>query len=262
MGLLKSITAYLILVLLMLSGAMAQPGSAQAQKVDEFGNIRADDAMARLDFFAKALAESPNARGYILGYSQKDFPVGLFLRGLYGYRDYLVNSRGIPPGRIEVVAGGNKDKITTEMWVVPQGASPPRPDSELTVSSTAPLRFDTVYPDCPSEFSIHLEELDDYLRFYTEALRRNPNARSQVIVYPGKRSSFSKAEKMARDIRGLLIKKYGMNAARVVAKARNRRRECSEIELWIVPARTVPARDTHNNGMHPTPSTLPLMYIE
>jgi hypothetical protein len=39
--------------------------------------------------------------------------VGLLLRGLYGYRDYLVKKRGIVPGRIEVVAGGNKDKITT-----------------------------------------------------------------------------------------------------------------------------------------------------
>src|SRR5215208_4439275 len=113
MGFLKSITACLILVVPVPGGAMAQPVSARAQKVDAFGDLRADDAMARLDFFAKALAESPDARGYILGYSQKDFHAGLFLRGLYGYREYLVNSRGIPPGRIEVVAGGNKDKITT-----------------------------------------------------------------------------------------------------------------------------------------------------
>jgi hypothetical protein len=230
--------------------------------MDEFGDMKADDEMARLDYFAKALAESPRARGYIIRYGRKDYPVGSFLRGLYGYRDYLVNSRGIPPGRIEVVAGGNKDKITTELWLVPEGASTPKPDSELTVSTTAPLRFDTVYPDCPSEFSIYLEEFDDYLRFYAEALRENPNAGSRIIGYPGRRGSLSKAERMARDTRKLLMKKYNISAARVVAKARNSRRECSEIELWIVPGSAVPARGTHNNGTHPTRDTLPVKFLQ
>lgn len=237
----------------MASGSLAQPVGAQARKVDEFGNIRADDAMARLDHFAKVLADAPNARGYLIGYSRNRYPVGLFLRGLYGYRDYLINSRGIVPGRIEVVAGGDRDKIMTELWLVPEDASPPKPDSEFTVSPTGLIRFDTVYPDCPSEFSIHLEELDDYLRFYAEALRDNPNARSSIIVYPGKRSRLNKAEKRARDTRKQLLKKYNISAARVVAKAMNRRRECSEIELWIVPASAVPAGATHNNGLHPTP---------
>ena len=243
----------------MAGGSLAQPVSAQTQKVDEFGDIRADDATARLDHFAKVLADAPHARVYLIGYSRKGYPVGLFLRGLYGYRDYLIKSLGVVPGRIEVIAGGNRDEITTELWLVPEGASTPKPESTLMISPTAPLRFDTVYPDCPSEFSIHLEELDDYLKFYAEALRNNQNARSSIIVYPGKRNRLSKAEKMARDTRRLLIKKYNISAARVVAKARNRRRECSEIELWIVPASAVPAGATHNNDMHPTRDTLPVM---
>ena len=252
MKFLKSISTCLPLLALMVGGALAQPVNAQAQKLAEFGNIRADDEMAYLDLLAKALTESPNAHGYVIRYNRRDFPLGLFLRGLYGYRDYLVKSRGIELGRVVVVAGGNKNKITTELWLVPEGTPTPKPDSELAVAPTASLRFDTVYPDCASEFSIHLEELDDYLRFYAEALRGNPNARSRIIVYPGKRSRLSKAKKMAQDTRSLLITKYNVGAERIVAKARGGRRECSEIELWIVSAGAVPARATHNNGMHPT----------
>jgi hypothetical protein len=86
---LQSTSTYLTLFALMICGALAQPVNAQAQKVAEFGNIRADDEMAYLDLMAKALTESQNARGYVIRYSERDFPVGLFLRGLYGYRDYL-----------------------------------------------------------------------------------------------------------------------------------------------------------------------------
>jgi hypothetical protein len=49
-------------------------------------------------------------------------------------RPLLVNSCGIEPGRIVVIAGGNKDKITTKLWLVPEGGSTPKPDSELTIS--------------------------------------------------------------------------------------------------------------------------------
>lgn len=256
---LKTVSTHLLLFVLMTGGASARPVGSQSQKVDEYGNIRADDEMARLDLFAQALGESPNARGYVIRYGRKGFPAGSLLRGLYGSRNYLINSRGIAPGRLEVIAGGNKDKIRTELWLVPEGAPTPRPDSELTVSPTAPLRFDTAYPDCPSEFSISLEELDDYLRFYAEALRGNPNSRSRVIVYPGRRSRLSKAEGMARDTRRSLIRKYEVSAARVTAEARNRRRECSEIELWIVPAGVVPAKAARHDGTHPTASSAALI---
>lgn len=241
---LQSAATPLVLFALMMGGASAQPIGAQARKLAEFGNISAEGEMACLDRLAQALAETPDARAYLIRYSGRDFPVGLFLRGLYGYRDYLVKSRGIEPGRISVVAGGNKDKIKTELWLVPGGAAAPEADSKLTFFATTALKFDAFFPDCPSEVSIHLEELNDHLRLYAEALRGNPNAGSRIVVYPGGRGGLRQAEKTARDTRTLLIKKYGVSAARIVAQARKRRRRCSEIELWVVPAGRVAATAT------------------
>jgi len=249
---LSSFSILLVLFSLSLGTAFAQPINVQAQKVAEFGNIGADNESAHLDLLVNSLNESPNARGGVIGYSQQHFPPGAFLRRLYGYRHYLVNSRGIDPNRLLIVKGGNRDRITTELWLVPEGISVPTPSSEFTFSVTEALRFDTAYPDCLSEVSITLEEFDDHLRFYAEALRANPNARSRIIVYPGQRSSLRRATEMAQNTRRLLIRQYQISAERIMAQARSRRRECSEIELWVVPAGTFPARATHNIGMQRT----------
>jgi len=250
---LKSITTHLILFTLIISGAVAQSADAQARKVYEFSNTHADNAMAYLEVLAKALSESPKARGYIIGYSEKNSSPGLLLRKLYGYRNYLINNRGIEPGRILVITGGNRDGAATELWLAPDGASAPEPISELKIAPQSPLEFDTAYPDCASEFSIYLEELEDSLRFYAQALRENPNTRSRIIVYPGQRSRLSRAAKIARDTRSSLIRNHGISADRIVAQARNRRRECTEVELWIVPVGTVPPMATHNNLFNQTP---------
>jgi len=39
----------------------------------------------------------------------------------------LVSTRGIDASRIAVVNGGVRDVDTFELWVVPKGATPPRP---------------------------------------------------------------------------------------------------------------------------------------
>ncbi|MCA1567690.1 MAG: hypothetical protein LC803_19005 [Acidobacteria bacterium] len=249
---LHSFPILFILFGLTFGNASAQPSNARTQKVTEFGNIGADNEMAYLELLVKSLNESPNARGCIIGYSPQRFPPGLFLRKLYGYQNYLVNSRGIDPRRIIIVRGGIRDRITTELWLVPERVAVPTLGSEFTFTSSEPLRFDTAYPDCPSQVSITLEELDDHLRFYAEALRVHPNIRSRIIVYPGRRSNLRRAAEMALNTRRLLIRQYRIDAWRIMARARNRHRECSEIELWIVPAGTVSARATHNIGRQRT----------
>jgi hypothetical protein len=212
-------------------GAFAQSTTiAQTQKLIEIPDTHADNEMAYLDLLAEALRKKQDLRGYVIAYSKPGLPPGDLLMRLYGYRDYLVNMRGVEPERINVIAGGTKDRLYTELWVVSEAADGPKADSEMRVPKS-PLRFDVVYPDCPPEMTVHLFELKDSLKFYAQALEENRDARARIIVYSGKRLN---ARRMAKEVK-VLLQKGGINEARIVTTASVRHRRCSEIELWLMP---------------------------
>jgi hypothetical protein len=249
----KPTVTHITLAVLMLGSVLAQSVNiASAQKLNEFSDTSADNEMAYLDLLAAALGKAPNARGHIIGYTEQRVPPGSYLRRIFGYRDYLVNMRGIDSARIEVIAGGNGDKISTELWLVLDGASVPGPVTELKVAPKSPLLFDVAYPDCPPEMTTHLYALEDSIKFYAEALGRNPQTQGWVIVYPGQRSRSSKAARIVREARNRL-KDYDVSTDRIVTRTRKQRRKCIEVELWIVPSGTVPPMATPNNSFNPTP---------
>ena len=134
--------AGLVLWLACLLGAAAPAVEAQAQwtaagesdplagktrKLDDYGKIGHCDESARLDNFAITLQNEPGAKGYLLVYTgRNDMPAwreGILNRAA----DYLVNTRGITQGRVVSVNGGTRERDTYELWLVPQGAEPPRP---------------------------------------------------------------------------------------------------------------------------------------
>jgi hypothetical protein len=41
--------------------------------------------------------------------------------------DYLVNSRGFDQHRIVTLVGPVRDQLDVELWITPQGATPPNP---------------------------------------------------------------------------------------------------------------------------------------
>src|SRR5512147_1822146 len=91
-------------------------------KIDQFGNINAEDAMARLDRFALELQSHPESRGIIVASNSigRNVPPGTFLRLAYGYQNYLVKSRGVPAERISVVEGERKRETRFELWTLPR----------------------------------------------------------------------------------------------------------------------------------------------
>jgi len=93
---------------------------AVARKFDEYGNIRFNDEKARLDNFAIALQNEPGSRGAIVGYGSCDEEGQ---KRAQRAKDYLVNTRGIDAGRIDVIDGGCLPELQVQLWIVPQGAS-------------------------------------------------------------------------------------------------------------------------------------------
>src|SRR4030095_14394988 len=108
----------LISLVMVLSGVLtAQAQTTSAVKLDEFGDMKADDTQARLDLFASALTKDRSLQGFIVAYRQPSWPLGLFRRGVGGYVDYLVNKRGVSSDRLKVVENGLVGKFKCQLWL-------------------------------------------------------------------------------------------------------------------------------------------------
>jgi hypothetical protein len=105
----------------------AVPAPPNPTKFDEIGEISRDDEKARLDVFAIELQNSPGAQGYIIGYGGRNKRFGTGQQRAARARDYVVTTRGIDASRIVVLDGGTHDTGSTQLWIVPTGATPPRP---------------------------------------------------------------------------------------------------------------------------------------
>jgi hypothetical protein len=112
----------------------------ESRKFDEYGNIKRNDEKARLDNFANELQADPGAQGYIVGYGGRTSRPGEGQARADRAKDYLVNSRGIDAGRLVTIDGGYREEPTTELWLVPSGATPPTASPTVDASEVKPAR--------------------------------------------------------------------------------------------------------------------------
>jgi hypothetical protein len=108
-----------------------KPPPAQPVKFDEYGNIRFNDEKARLDNYAIQLQNQPGSTATIIAYGSCE---GEAQTRADRAKDYLVNTRGIEAGRITTVDGGCRSDLTVQLWIVPQGATAPTPDTTNAIS--------------------------------------------------------------------------------------------------------------------------------
>ena len=96
-------------------------------RFDEFGDISRNDEKARLDNFAISLQNDPTATAYVIVYPGRTGKRGEVQQHAGRIIDYLVNSRGLDKSRIVTLVGPAKDELRVELWIAPQGATPPNP---------------------------------------------------------------------------------------------------------------------------------------
>jgi hypothetical protein len=94
---------------------------------DGYLDIARNDEKARLDNFGIELQNDPTATGYVVVYpgrkSRRREVQDHFGRVI----EYIVTSRQIDKSRIRTIEGPKKDELHVELWIVPQGATPPNP---------------------------------------------------------------------------------------------------------------------------------------
>jgi len=99
----------------------------RCRKFDEFPDISRNDEKARLDNFGIELQTDPTSTAYVVvspGRSSRSSDVQRHTTRIV---EYLVNSRGIDARRIVTLVGPAKDELLVDLWVCPQGATPPNP---------------------------------------------------------------------------------------------------------------------------------------
>lgn len=100
---------------------------AKCRKFDEFPAISRNDEKARLDNFGIELQNDPTSTAYVVVSPGRSRRPGDVQRHTTRIVEYLVNSRGIDARRIVTLVGTARDELLVELWVCPQGATPPNP---------------------------------------------------------------------------------------------------------------------------------------
>lgn len=223
-----------------LAFVVSGPGKSQqrkstAIKFDELQGLITDDIQARLDLFATELGKDQHLRGFVVGYRREGLLPGSFLRELHGFRDYLVNKRGVLPDQVTVINGGVKDQPKTELWLTPAEQSLSVNAEIVALDKLTQFDHLTMGPDCESEYSLVLEQPSDAVRFFGEALRGNPTTKGSVIVHPSKDVSSTRAVELAAAARKSLTNEYGAAADRISTSI-ELRRPCASIGFWFAPA--------------------------
>lgn len=99
----------------------------EGRRFDEFPDIARNDEKARLDNFAIEMQNDPSATAYVIVYPGKTGKRGEVQEHSGRVVDYLVNSRGLDQRRIVTLVGPKRDQLHVELWLTPQGATPPNP---------------------------------------------------------------------------------------------------------------------------------------
>ena len=98
------------------------------------------DHTALMDGFALLLEKEPNLRGYMIAYDGRRDRAGTAFRFAESYRAYLYDTSliGINPNvntsessRVVILRGGRRKDRSVELWIVPPGASAPKPTRDV-----------------------------------------------------------------------------------------------------------------------------------
>lgn len=104
---------------------LIMPIIADISMFDSYGRLSLNDERARLDNFANQLIHTKNGIGYIIIYGGRRVRIGEVQRRGESAKNYLLNRRQIAAKRIVLIDGGYRDEATTELWIIPQGLTPP-----------------------------------------------------------------------------------------------------------------------------------------
>src|SRR5262245_14774460 len=123
-------------IVLVMAGGLIGTTPDKLRQFDEFGDLNCEDEYARLDNLALQLRNEPNAKAVIIFYGGRRLRGRLAKRADAAARaarlkPYLVERRGIPAQRVDVIDGGYKEEFQIQFWVIPIEVQMPLADQTI-----------------------------------------------------------------------------------------------------------------------------------
>jgi hypothetical protein len=115
-----------------------KPPPVECRPFDEFSSVAFDDDKARLDNLAIGLQNEPASQAYVIVYAGRRSRAGQAERLGQRSIDYLTAQRGLDARRVTIINGGYRETDYFEIWVCPQGATPPQPRPTVSASEVQP----------------------------------------------------------------------------------------------------------------------------
>lgn len=109
-----------------------------AEKLSAFGAVGSEYEMVNLDALEISLQNQPTAEAYILIYAGRKSKSTETAAAIKRIRKYLVERRRVDNNRLKFIDGGRKEKSIRELWIVPEGATPPTPAPTIKTAKVPP----------------------------------------------------------------------------------------------------------------------------
>lgn len=108
-------------------------------KFDQYGALSFEDERARLDNFAIQLKNQPGSQAHIIAYAGREDTAGDVETRLSRTKNYLVLDRGLELERVVIENGGKHDELTVELYIIPTGFAPPKPQPSVPADEAEKL---------------------------------------------------------------------------------------------------------------------------
>lgn len=233
-----------------------QDDEKEARKVEEFAGVAGCDHGARLDYFAVELEKEPQSTGYVICYGPAGEGNGSGKFRCDISKDYLVNTRGLLPERIETVYGGRYEDFkmsAVELWIVPPGAEPPTPQKyDKSLPAFSGKFNERLYWDNGGYDESNGPSIGDVtLAAFADLLQEQKESVAYIVAYGTAGSTTGAWRRAAKEVADRLESDYKIAGERVHvlcggfnAKALSDNGEelnaSATVELWILPKDSAP----------------------
>jgi hypothetical protein len=224
----------------------------QAQLIDEFGKACNEEFLAKSDAFLVGLNNDPTATGFIIFYGDKLYE-GRNLNYIRAFDSYI-SIRKFDKTRILILRGENQGEMKTQFWIVPAGASPPKPETEFIESKIIKTTlFDKNWADFNRDFGkldIYSDGFDDLgcefspnRKGFAGKINSNPELTGYLVIYTKFGRGKAHADKIASFALRELIREFKISRNRLKIIYGGNRKE-PEIEFWLAPKGSNPPTPT------------------
>lgn len=217
----------------------------KAVLIDEFGKLCSEDFMARADQFYIHLQNDPNAIGYIVFRGDRKFE-GRNIYWVSAMTVWYPQTMRRDLSKFVLVRGENQDDMKVQFWLVPAGATPPKPDKEFKPSKiTETTHFDRNWADFYWDESGRAQiysigffdlgcEFPPNVGQFARVLLSDKSLTGYVMVYTAPNRGTKRGNMVGRFAVNDLVKTHKVPRNRVKMIYGGSRGK-PEIELWFVP---------------------------